>query len=255
MSTTLDLCFSKLESNISPNESYSPCRRTLLDRPPPRTDPANLRLMTDNYIIGAGGYYMPSESFRYLRKIERMIEKITPPTSIHLLDHIIIPINVLHSHWFPAHINLRCQNFSFLDSYQHYSMTSYPQQELLTWKFLKMTWTVHVKGAIPGPQWVIPPEKFIKLHPRLIGLTPITTQMPLNSQSPGSKEAEINTQLNREWARRGIRSERIRSQSADQLESEWIMLEQTGTPQQNNFTNTTETRLVMCKMFINNRKS
>jgi len=69
--TNLDLCFSKIESNISPNDSYSPCRRTLPDRPRPRTDPANLRLMTDNYIIGAEGYYMPSESFRYLRKISQ----------------------------------------------------------------------------------------------------------------------------------------------------------------------------------------
>ena len=187
---------------------------------------------------------MPSESFRYLRKIERMIEKITPPTSIHLLDHIIIPINVLHSHWFPAHINLRCQSFSFLDSYQQYSAASYPQQELLTWKFLKMTWTAHVKGVKPGPQWVIPPEKFIKLHPRLTGLTPTTTQMSLNSQSPGSTKTEmINAQPKREWARRGIRSERIGPQSADQSDSKWTMLEQTGTPQQNNFTNTTETRL------------
>ena len=161
MSTTLDLCFSKVESNISPNNSYSPCRRTLPDRPRSKPDPVDLRLMTDNYIIGAGGYYMPSESFRYLRKIERMIEKITPPTSIHLLDHIIIPINVLHSHWFPAHINLRNQSFSFLDSYQQYSVASYPQQELLTWKFLKMTWTVHVKGATPGPQWVISDRKSV----------------------------------------------------------------------------------------------
>ena len=245
MSTTLDLCFSKSESNISANDGHSPCRRTLLDRPMPRTDPVNLRLMTDNYIIGTGGYYMPSESFRYFRKIERMIEKITPPTSIHLLDHIIIPINVLHSHWFPAHINLRRQSFSFLDSYQHYSAASYPQQEMLTWKFLKMAWTTHVQGAKPGPQWVIPPEKFIKLHPRLTGLTPTTTQMPLkNSQTPGSNKTEmINAQPKREWARRGIRSERIGPQSADQLGSKWTMLEQTGTPQQNNFTNTTETRL------------
>jgi len=192
--------------------------------------------MTDNYIIGVGGYYMPRESFRYLRKIERMIEKITPPTSIHLLDHIIIPINVLHSHWFPAHINLRRQSFSFLDSYQHYSAASYPQQELLTWKFLKMTWTTHVKGANPGPQWVIPPDKFIKLHPGLTGLTPTTTQMP-------QKTEMINVQPKREWIRRGIRSERIEPQSADQPESKWTMLEQTGTPQQNNFTNNTETRL------------
>ena len=83
-------------------------------------------IMTDNYFIGGVGYYMPSESFRYLRKVERMIEKITPPTPINLLDHIIIPINVRHSHWFPAHINLHNQSFSFLDSYQEYSVTSYP---------------------------------------------------------------------------------------------------------------------------------
>ena len=132
MSTTLDLCFPKIDSNISLNNGYSPCHRTLPDRLRPRAGPANIRLMTDNYIIGVGGYYMPSESFRYLRKIERMIEKITPPTSIHLLEHIIIPINVLHSHWFPAHINIRSQSFSFLDSYQQYSVASYPQQELLT---------------------------------------------------------------------------------------------------------------------------
>ena len=100
MSTILDLCFSKVENNISPNDSDRQCRRTLPDRSSPKTDPVDIRLMTDNYIIGAVGYYMPSESFRYLRKIERMIEKITPPTPIHLLDHIIIPINVLHSHCF-----------------------------------------------------------------------------------------------------------------------------------------------------------
>ena len=167
MSTILDLCFSKVENNISPNDSDRQCRRTLPDRSSPKTDPVDIRLMTDNYIIGAVGYYMPSESFRYLRKIERMIEKITPPTPIHLLDHIIIPINVRHSHWFPAHINLHNQSFSFLDSYQEYSVTSYPLQELLIWKFLKMTWTTHVSGENPGPQWAIPPEKFIKLHPRL----------------------------------------------------------------------------------------
>ena len=47
---------------------------------------------------------MPRESFLFLRKYERMIEKITPPIFIHLLDHIIIPINIRQSHWFPAHI-------------------------------------------------------------------------------------------------------------------------------------------------------
>ena len=72
--------------------------------------------MTCDYIKGTKGHYMPMESFLNLKKYERMIEKITIPTPIHLLDHIIIPINVRESHWFPAHINLRTRSISLLDS-------------------------------------------------------------------------------------------------------------------------------------------
>ena len=71
MSKILDICFSKVENNISPNGSDRQCRRTLLDQFSPKTDPVDIRLMTDNYIIGGEGYYMPSESFRYLRKCAR----------------------------------------------------------------------------------------------------------------------------------------------------------------------------------------
>jgi len=188
---------------------------------------------------------MPSECFLHLRKCERMIEKITPPTPINLLDHIIIPINVRHSHWFPAHINLHNQSFSLLDSSQEYSVTSYPLQEMLIWKFLKMTWTTHANGVTPGPQWAIPPEKFTKLHPRLTDLTRTRSQMPQTGpQTSGSNITETtNVHTKMKWARRGIRPERVGTQSADQQGSTWTMLEQTGTPQQNNFTNTTETRL------------
>ena len=71
------------------------------------------------------------------------------------------------------------------------------------------------------------------------------TKMPLkNSQTPGSNKTEmINVHPKREWVRRGIRLGMVGPQSADQSGSKWTMLEQTGTPQQNNFTNTTETRL------------
>ena len=188
---------------------------------------------------------MPSESFRYLRKVERMIEKITPPTPINLLDHIIIPINVRHSHWFPAHINLHNQSFSLLDSSQEYSVTSYPLQEMLIWKFLKMTWTTHVSGETPGPQWAIPPEKFIKLHPRLTNLTLTMIQMlqtgPQITVNSITETTNVHTKMI--WVRRGIRPELVGIQPADQQGLKWTMLEQTETPQQNNFTNTTETRL------------
>ena len=165
MSKFLDICFSKDENNISPSGSDRLRRRTLLDQFSPKADPADIRLMTDNYIIGGEGYYMPSESFLYLRKCERMIEKITPPTPINLMDHIIIPINVRHSHWFPAHINLHNQSFSLLDSSQEYSVTSYPLQEMLIWKFLKTIWTTHVSGETPGPMGY-PPGQIRQTTPK-----------------------------------------------------------------------------------------
>ena len=83
------------------------------------------------------------ESFLNLKKYERMIEKITLPTPIHLLDHIIIPINVRESHWFPAHMNLQTRSISLLDSSQTYSAAAYPQQQKLIWKFFKMVWTTY----------------------------------------------------------------------------------------------------------------
>ena len=188
---------------------------------------------------------MPTESFLYLRKCERMIEKITPPTPIHLLDHIIIPINVRQSHWFPAHINLQTRSFSLLDSSQDYSMASYPQQKMLIWKFFKMIWTTHVSGETPGPYWAIPPDRFIKLHPRLTNLTLTMTQILRKCpQITVSSITEItNIHARTRWNRRGIRPESAGSQVADQQGQKWTVLEQSGTPQQNNFINTTETRL------------
>jgi len=100
-----------------------------------------------------------------------MIEKKTLPTPIHLLDHIIIPINIRKSHWFPAHMKLQTRSISLLDSSQTYSAAAYPQQKMLIWKFFKMVWTLHASAVAPGPLWTIPPEKFIGLHPRLTNLT------------------------------------------------------------------------------------
>ena len=75
-------------------EGDTPVRQcALLDQDRPNIDLAGVQLMTCDYIKGTEGHYMP-RSFLNLRKYERMIEKITLPTPIHILDHIIIPINI-----------------------------------------------------------------------------------------------------------------------------------------------------------------
>ena len=76
-----------------------------------------LQLMTSDY----AGFYMTLESFSNSRKCERMIAKIKFPVPFHLLDHIIIPINVRESHWFPAHMDVKFRHMSFLDSSYAYS--------------------------------------------------------------------------------------------------------------------------------------
>jgi len=163
----LDICFSTCIKDIDP-KGGAPVRRCALpDQDRPNLDLDGAQLMNCDYIRGTKGHYMPRESFLHLRKYERMIEKITLPTPNHLLDHIIIPINIRKSHWFPAHINLQTRSISLLDSSQVYSVAAYPQQKMLIWKFFKMVWTTHASAVAPVPYWTIPPERFIGLHPRL----------------------------------------------------------------------------------------
>ena len=91
--------------------------------------------MSWDYIKGTAGHYMPLESFSNFRKCERMIAKIKLPIPIHLLDHLMIPINVRESHWFPVHMNLQTRCISLLDSSHAYSAAAYPQQKMLLWIF------------------------------------------------------------------------------------------------------------------------
>jgi len=168
----LDICFSKLTKETHPRGD-APLRQCVLTKQDrPNNDLEGVQLMTCDYIKGTEGHYMLMESFLSLRKYERMIEKVKLPTPIHLLDHIIIPINVRESHWFPAHMNLQTRCISLLDSSQTYSAAAYPQQKMLIWKFFKMVWTIHASAVAPVPYWTIHPEKFIVLHPRMTDLTP-----------------------------------------------------------------------------------
>ena len=80
-----------------------------------------LQLMTNDHIKGKAGCYMTQESFSNSRKCKRMIAKIEFPVPIHLLDHLIIPIHVRDSRWFPAHMDVKSRRMSFLDLSRTYS--------------------------------------------------------------------------------------------------------------------------------------
>jgi len=95
----LDICVSKQAKDTHPRGDTTVRQSVLPDQDRQNNDLEGVQLMTCDYIKGIEGHYMPRESFLNLRKYERMIEKITFPTPIHLLDHIIIPINVRESHW------------------------------------------------------------------------------------------------------------------------------------------------------------
>ena len=113
------------------------------------------RPIQDNYKLGTKGHYMPRESFLYLRKYERMIEKITPP------------------------------------------------------------------------YWAIPPDRFIRLYPRLTNLTPTMTQtLRKCPQITVSSIMEVtNDHTRTRWNRRGIRPELAGTQTTDHHGQKWTALE------------------------------
>ena len=131
------------------------------------------------------------------------------------------------------------------DSSQIYSVAAYPNQRMLIWKFFRMVWTTHAEVVAPVPHWTIPPERFTGLHPRLTDLTPRMIQ----TLGQGTKITTINImdttteKIKSRWIRRGISAEMDGSRLKDPLIQPWTYIEQPGTPQQDNFTNTTETRL------------
>jgi len=165
-----------------------------------------MQFMTNDYIKGKAGFYMMLESFSQSRKCERMIAKIKFPVPIHLLDHLIIPIHVRDSHWFPAHIDLKSRCVSFLDSSHAYSAAEYPRQKMLLWKFYRMAWTAHANANAPAPSWIMHPARITSLHPRLTALTPVMVQT-LGKQKDLTVDSIIATVDDRivaKWKRRGV---------------------------------------------------
>jgi len=108
-----------------------------------------------------------------------------------------------------------------------------------------MVWTTHADAAAPVPYWTFPPERFIGLHPRLTDLTPEMIQRlgQGTKVTTSSIMDTINDEIKSRWIRRGISPELAGNRPKDPPEQPWTELEQPGTPQQDNFTNTKETRL------------
>ena len=108
-----------------------------------------------------------------------------------------------------------------------------------------MVWTPHANAAAPVPYWTIPPERFIGLHPRLTDLTPGMIQILGRGKKVTTRRImdTTNDEIKTRWDQRGISQELAGNQSKEPPGQPRTELEQPGTPQQNNFTNTKETRL------------
>ena len=184
---------------------------------------------------------MPMESFSNFRKCKRMIAKIKFPIPIHL----IIPINVRESHWFPVHMNLQTRCISLFDSSRAYSPAAYPQQKMLLWKNFKMAWTAHASADAPVPSWVVHPARFTSLHPRKTELKHVMIQEVGQYRDVTAENimATIDDQIGTRWKRRGIAPGPTRDHHTDPSCQSWTELEQPGTPQQNNFVKTYDTSL------------
>jgi len=116
---------------------------------------------------------------------------------------------------------------------------------MLIWKFFRMVWTTHADAAAPVPYWTIPPKRFIGLYPRLTDLTPGMRKI-LGQGTKVTTTTIMDTttdEIKSRCIRRGISPELAENRPHDPPVQPWTDIKQPGTPQQDNFTNTTETRL------------
>jgi len=130
-------------------------------------------LTTDDFIRGRVGFYTTLQG----HECARMIKKARPPVPLHLLDHMIIPIHVGNNHWFPAHLDIKERQMTFLDSLLSYSSKCHARHEMLIWKFNRMAWERHVAKEFPPPNWHLSPVDLTRRDNWLPKITPVMAQV------------------------------------------------------------------------------
>ena len=101
------------------------------------------KFTSNDYVQSKFGFYTTLKDFTASRRCIQLVRKVKFPVPIHLLDNLIISVNV-KEHLFPAHLNVVKRQLRFLDSSNNYSAREYTRQEMLMWKFYRLAWTVHV---------------------------------------------------------------------------------------------------------------
>ena len=106
-----------------------------------------------------------------------MIKKARPPVPLHFLDHMIISIHGGNDHWFPAHLDIKERQKTFLDSLHSYSSKCHARHEMLIWKFNHMAWERHAAKEIPPPNWYLSPADFTRPDNWLPEIIPVMAQV------------------------------------------------------------------------------
>jgi len=131
------------------------------------------------FIRGQVGFYNTLQG----HKCARMIKKAKSPVPLHFLDHMIIPIHVGNNHLFPAHLDIKERQRTFLDSLHFYSLKCHARHDMLIWKFHRMAWERNVAKEFPPPNWYLSPADFTRPDNWLAGITPVMVQVLKNIKS------------------------------------------------------------------------
>jgi len=131
-----------------------------------------------------------------------MIKKAMPPFPLHFLDHVIIPIHTGNNHWFPAHLDIKEQQMTFLDSLHSYNSKCHARHELLICKFYRMAWEENVAKEFPLPNWYLSPVDFTRPDNWLPGITLVMAQVLEKHQK---LTVQVVTEvIIKKWKRQGI---------------------------------------------------
>jgi len=160
------------------------------------------RFTTDEFIRGQVGFYTILQE----HECARMITKARPPVRLYFLDHMIIPIHVGNTYWFPAHLDIKKRQMTFLDSQHSYCSKCHVRHELFIWRFYRMAWERHVAKEFPPPNWFLSPADCTRPDNWLPGITPGMTQALKTHQKLTVQvvaEVESDFIINK-WKRQGI---------------------------------------------------